>query len=116
MLAFQQQLFKAVLGKLFTQPKYKESIYDADNGAVMDISEGCPVEGLNLFIPEARCNIDMGSHNDSQNFDQISHKNGLDISAESNYGSKSNPILLDADFPSETLSTNEILNESEESV
>ncbi|VDP24929.1 unnamed protein product [Schistosoma curassoni] len=57
MLAFQQQLFKPVLGRLFTQPKNKESIYDADNGTVMDISEARPVEGLNLFIPEASCNI-----------------------------------------------------------
>ncbi|VDP32587.1 unnamed protein product [Schistosoma mattheei] len=58
MLAFQQRLFETILGGLFTQPENKKSIYDADNGAVMDISEAYPVEGSNPFILEAKCNID----------------------------------------------------------
>ncbi|VDO61318.1 unnamed protein product [Schistosoma curassoni] len=54
MLALQQQLFETVLGRLFTQPENKKSIYNADNGAVMDISEAYPAEGSSPFIPEGK--------------------------------------------------------------
>ncbi|VDP79423.1 unnamed protein product [Schistosoma curassoni] len=56
MLAFQQQLFETIFGRLFTQPENKKSIYDADNGA-----------GSNPFIPEAKCNIGKlsDSHQDN---------------------------------------------------
>ncbi|VDP51061.1 unnamed protein product [Schistosoma margrebowiei] len=37
--------------------KNKESIYDADNGAVLNISKAYPVKGSNPFIPDAKCNI-----------------------------------------------------------
>ncbi|VDP27209.1 unnamed protein product [Schistosoma mattheei] len=76
------------------------AMYDRLNlestGAVMDISEACPVEGSNPFIHEAKRNIDM--------------------SAEPSYNQKCNPILLDVDFPSNLVSTNEIRNEFEESI
>ncbi|VDP89464.1 unnamed protein product [Schistosoma mattheei] len=57
--------------------------------------------------------LDMGSYNNSQNFDQISYKNEENMSAVSNDGQKSNLILLDVDFLNDSLSTNEIHNEFE---
>ncbi|CAH8476874.1 unnamed protein product [Schistosoma haematobium] len=53
---------------------------------------------------------DMGSQNNACNFGEISHKNGENMSAESNYGQKSNLILLDVDFRNDPLSTDEIPN------
>ncbi|KAH9595560.1 hypothetical protein MS3_00001559 [Schistosoma haematobium] len=47
MLALQQQLFETVLGRLFTQPENKKSIYNADN-------EAYPADGSNPFIPEGK--------------------------------------------------------------
>ncbi|VDP81540.1 unnamed protein product [Schistosoma curassoni] len=56
---------------------------------------------------------DMGSQNNACNFDEISYKNEEDMSAESNYGQKSNLILFDVDFPDDPLFADEILNEFE---
>ncbi|VDP84424.1 unnamed protein product, partial [Schistosoma mattheei] len=56
MLALQQQLFETVLGRLFTQPRNKKSVYDTDNGATMDISEAYPVEVSNPCIPDGKRN------------------------------------------------------------
>ncbi|VDO98220.1 unnamed protein product [Schistosoma margrebowiei] len=71
MLAFQQQIKKPVLGGIFTQPKNKNSIYDADDGAVVDISEACPVKGPNLFITEAKCNNEVVTIPDDQEEDPV---------------------------------------------
>ncbi|CAH8430221.1 unnamed protein product [Schistosoma margrebowiei] len=53
---------------------------------------------------------DMGSQNNACNFDEIFYKNEKKISAESNYGQKSNVILLDDDFRNDPLSIDEIPN------
>ncbi|VDP85460.1 unnamed protein product [Schistosoma mattheei] len=52
----------------------------------------------------------MGSQNNACNFDEISHKNEENMSAGSNYGQKSDLILLDVDFRNDPLSTDEIPN------
>ncbi|VDP49870.1 unnamed protein product [Schistosoma mattheei] len=118
MLALQQQLFVTVLGRLFTQPENKKTIYDADNGAVMDISEAYPVEDSNPSIPEGKRNIgnvmpDIGSQNNASNFDETSYNNEGNMSTESNDGQKSDLIFLDVDFLNDSLSANEIHNEFE---
>ncbi|CAH8498693.1 unnamed protein product [Schistosoma mattheei] len=74
MLAFQQQLFETVLGRLFTQPENKESIYDTDNGAVMDISEAHPVEDSNPFVPEGKRNIGKLSGSQQDNIALNAHE------------------------------------------
>ncbi|VDP72657.1 unnamed protein product [Schistosoma curassoni] len=60
--------------------------------------------------------LGMDSYNNAHNFGEISYKNGKDKSAEPSYDQKSNPILLNVDFPRNLVSTNEIRNEFEESV
>ncbi|CAH8630207.1 unnamed protein product [Schistosoma bovis] len=67
MLAFQQQLFVTVLGRLCIQAENKKSIYHADNGAVMDISEAYPVQGSNPSIPEGKRNIGNVSSSEQGN-------------------------------------------------
>ncbi|CAH8533015.1 unnamed protein product [Schistosoma mattheei] len=74
MLALQQQLFETVLGRLFIQPENKESIYDADNSAVIDISEAYPVEDSNPFIPESERNICNVSGSQQENIVLNAHK------------------------------------------
>ncbi|CAH8586770.1 unnamed protein product [Schistosoma bovis] len=74
MLAFQQQLFETVLGRLFTQPENKESIYHADNGAVMDIAEAYPVQGSNPSIPEGKRNIGNVSSSEQENIVLNAHE------------------------------------------
>ncbi|VDO79052.1 unnamed protein product [Schistosoma margrebowiei] len=70
MLALQQQL----LSTLFTRPENKRSIYDADNGAVMDISGAYRVEDSDLFIPEGKCNIGKLSGSQQDNIVLNAHE------------------------------------------
>ncbi|CAI2734078.1 unnamed protein product [Schistosoma spindalis] len=67
MLAFQQQIFETIIGRLFTQLENKKSIYDADKGAVMASSEACSLKGSNPFIPEAKRNMDKLSGSQQDN-------------------------------------------------
>ncbi|VDP45617.1 unnamed protein product [Schistosoma curassoni] len=73
-LALQQQLFEIILGRLFTQPENKKSIYNADNGAVMDISEAYPVEGSNPYILGGKCNIGKLSGSQQDNIVLNAHE------------------------------------------
>ncbi|CAH8585595.1 unnamed protein product [Schistosoma intercalatum] len=74
MLAFQQQLFETVLGRLFTQSENKESIYVADNGAVMDVSEAYPVEVSNPCIPDRKRNTGKLSGSQQDNIVLNAHE------------------------------------------
>ncbi|VDP44796.1 unnamed protein product [Schistosoma margrebowiei] len=64
--------------------------------------------------------LDMSYLNDSHVFDQISYKNEKNLSDVSNNNHELNEVLIDADYSSDRLSTNEIFrrfdrNVSEES-
>ncbi|CAH8606053.1 unnamed protein product [Schistosoma margrebowiei] len=74
MLALQQQLFETVLGRLCNQAENKKSIYHADNGAVMDISEAYPVQDSNPFIPEGERNIGNVSSSEQENIVLNAHE------------------------------------------
>ncbi|VDO98156.1 unnamed protein product [Schistosoma curassoni] len=74
MLALQQQLFETVLGRLFTQPENKKSVYDTDNGAVMDISEAYPVEVSNPCIPDGKRNTGKLSGSQQDNIVLNAHE------------------------------------------
>ena len=74
MFALQQQLFVTVLGRLCIQAENKKSMYHADNGAVMDISEAYPVQDSNPSIPEGKRNIGNVSSSEQENIVLNAHE------------------------------------------
>ncbi|CAH8667626.1 unnamed protein product [Schistosoma haematobium] len=74
MFALQQQLFVTFLGRLCIQAENKKSIYHADNGAVMDISEAYPVQDSNPSIPEGKRNIGNVSSSEQENIVLNAHE------------------------------------------
>ncbi|VDP43199.1 unnamed protein product [Schistosoma curassoni] len=74
------------------------------------VSDECNYWGSLVILP------DMSCFNDSHAFDQISYKNEKNLSDASNDDQELNKILIDVDYPSDRLSTNEIFKRSDENV
>ncbi|VDP17054.1 unnamed protein product [Schistosoma margrebowiei] len=92
---------------------YSENNCSDTNPIIQNVTQNhCEKEiYIESAYPISNDNIsDMGSQNNACYFDEISYKNEENISAVSNYGQKSNLILLDDDFRNESLSTDEIPN------
>ncbi|CAH8641324.1 unnamed protein product [Schistosoma guineensis] len=86
---------------------------DTTNPIIPNVTQNhCETETyIESAYPISNDNVsDMGSQNNACYFDEISHKNQENISAESNYGQKSHLILLDDNFRNDPLSTDEIPN------
>ncbi|VDO51091.1 unnamed protein product [Schistosoma margrebowiei] len=96
----------------------KQAIHDfilqptvALNGAhhsTTTVSDECTYWGSIVVLPN------MIYPNDSHAFDQISYKNEENLSDASNDNQEPNKILIDVDYSSDQLSTNEIFKRSDE--
>ncbi|VDP24738.1 unnamed protein product [Schistosoma mattheei] len=88
----------------------KKVVLNGAHHSTTTASDECTYWGSLVVLP------DMSCFNDSQAFDQISYKNEENLSDASNDDQELNKILIDADYPSDRLSTNKIFKRSDENV